>query len=392
MAADAGGPAAARRLRAPLLRWYRRAKRDLPWRRTTDPYAIWVSEVMLQQTTVAAVIPYWSRFLDRFPDVPSLARGREEDVLAAWSGLGYYRRARALREGAIAVMDHHGGRLPDDAGALRALPGIGRYTAGAIASLAFGRETPVVDGNVRRVFARLFAIETGVASKAERAFWSIAEGLIEGPEPGEWNQAVLELGATICTPRAPRCDICPVARSCRARVMGTPEAFPARKKPQAVRLISVAALWIERNARVLLERHHPGGPFRGAWDLPAAALASGETPSRAIGRAFVARYGVRLGAGIVVARAKHAILTTRLAIDVVRARPLAAVPRRAALRWIELDRLDEVAISSATRKIASAVLAQRRSQDGGDARVSSSGSSGSSGSSASSGSRGRVRE
>jgi len=363
MAADAFEAAAARRLRAPILRWYRREKRDLPWRRTTDPYAIWVSEAMLQQTTVAAVIPYWERFLRRFPDVATLAAGREEDVLAVWSGLGYYRRARALRQGAIAVMERHGGRVPDDAEALLGLPGIGRYTAGAIASVAFGREAPVVDGNVKRVFSRLFAIRGGAGAAAERAYWSIAETLVRGARPGDWNQAVMELGATVCTPRAPRCDVCPVATRCRARALGRIAAFPARKRPQRVRIVPVAVAWIERRGRVLLERRVPLGPLRGGWDLPAAVVGAGDEPAHAIVRALSARHGLRLHASRVLLRAKHAILATRLVLDVVEAAPVSSLPRRAALRWVALDRLGEVAISGATTKIARAVCAQRRSHD-----------------------------
>src|SRR5882672_4290591 len=374
MAADPYEPAAARRLRAPILRWYRRAKRDLPWRRTTDPYAIWVSEAMLQQTTVAAVIPYWERFLERFPDAAALAGGGEEDVLALWSGLGYYRRARALRAGALAVMERHGGRVPEETEALMALPGIGRYTAGAIASVAFGRETPVVDGNVKRVFSRLFAIRGSGSGSAERAYWSIAETLVRGATPGDWNQAVMELGATVCTPRAPRCELCPVANRCRARALGRIAEFPRRTKSQPVRVVPVAVSWIERRGRVLLERRVPTGLLRGAWDLPAAVVAAGEEPGRAIARALSARHGLRLHAGRILLRARHAILATRLAIDVVEAAPVANVPRRAALRWVALDRLGEVAISGATTKIARAVDAHRRSHD-----LLTSASSGSSG-------------
>ena len=352
-AIDAG---AVRRLRAPLLRWYRAAKRDLPWRKTTDPYAIWVSEVMLQQTTVAAVIPYWERFLERFPNTTSLAAGREEDVLALWSGLGYYRRAQALRRGAIAVMEHHGGRVPEEAEALLGLPGIGRYTAGAIASLAFGRETPVVDGNVKRVFSRWFAMRGGGAA-AERAYWSIAETLVRGSTPGDWNQAVMELGATVCTPRAPRCDDCPVARFCRARALGTPEDFPARSARPKTRVVAVAVAWIERRGRILLVRRDACGPFRGDWDLPAAVVAAGEPPGRALARALRAQHGLHVRTGSIRVRAKHAILASRLAIEVVDAAPLEAVPRRAALRWVAPDRLGEVAISGATAKIARAMRA-----------------------------------
>lgn len=364
----------ARAIRGPLLRWYRRAKRDLPWRRTNDPYAIWVSEAMLQQTTVAAVIPYWGRFLARYPTLKSLAASREHDVLAAWSGLGYYRRARALREGAIAVVARHGGRVPKTIEALLELPGIGRYTAGAIASVAFGREEPVVDGNVKRVFSRLFAIRGRSSAALEKQYWSIAGSLVAGPTPGDWNQAVMELGATVCTPREPRCDRCPVAPWCRALALGQVAKFPTPKKRAEVRMIPVAVSWITRRNHVLLERRQPDGPLRGVWDLPAAVVPPNATPEGAILSAISERHGFRVHGRGVLLRAKHSILATRLAIDVIVAVPRSAIPRRASLRWASLDRLGEVAISGATAKIVRAVLAH-----GNSGVVSTSASSGSSG-------------
>jgi A/G-specific adenine glycosylase len=379
MAADPIDRGEAARLRAPILRWYRRAKRDLPWRRTKDPYAIWVSEVMLQQTTVAAVIPYWERFLDRFPDTASLAAGREEDVLALWSGLGYYRRARALREGAMAVMERHGGRVPDRAETLIGLPGIGRYTAGAIASLAYGRETPCVDGNVKRVFSRLFALR-GTHARLEKTYWSIAQSLVAGRSPGDWNQALMELGATICTPRSPRCDRCPVETLCRARALGKQDDFPARTLRPAARVVDVAIGWIERRGRVLLVRRDEGGPLRGAWDLPAFPLRGDEPAGGAIVRGFTARYGLRLRAGRVLLEIKHSILETRLAIEVVEASPRAEIPRRAAFRFIAVEDIGTIPISGATAKIVRALGVQNRSHD---LALSAS--------SASSGSRGRLK-
>lgn len=382
MAAEAFDAGTVRRLRAPLLRWYRRAKRDLPWRRTTDPYAIWVSEVMLQQTTVAAVIPYWSRFLDRFPDLQTLASAREEDVLASWTGLGYYRRARALREGAIAVMERHAGRVPEDADALLALPGVGRYTAGAIASLAFGRQAPVVDGNVKRVFARLFALR-GTGASAEKAYWRIAETLVRGVTPGDLNQAVMELGATVCTPRAPRCPSCPVSKACRSFASGTAGPFPAAAARKRARAVAAAVAWIEKNGRVLLEGRRDDGLLRGTWDLPAVALARGEDPCAALTRALRSRRRLNVRCAGEIARVKHAILDTRLSLTVVRA-TLTAAGGRKGLRWQPLARLDDVPTSSATTKIARAVSAQKRSQDSrGTGASSSSGSS--------SGSRGRAK-
>ena len=332
-------------MRADLLRWYRKHKRDLPWRRTKDPYAIWVSEAMLQQTTVAAVIPYWEKFLKRFPNLESLAHASEEEVLAQWTGLGYYRRARALREGAIAVMERHSGRLPSEREDLLALPGIGPYTAGAIASVAFGRAEPIVDGNVKRVFARLFAIK-GEGAPIERRYWKIAKELVEGPDPGDLNQAVMELGATICTPRSPDCAHCPLAKSCKARARGNPEAFPSSRPRPTTTTIDVTLAWIERAGRVLLERKHHTSPLRGSWDLPLASE-------------FRQRTGLRLTPRTSIAKVNHTILTRKLEIDVVWAKVAGAIPRNGALRWIDPARIGDVATSAATTKTIRAVYSAR---------------------------------
>nr|MDQ3035848.1 A/G-specific adenine glycosylase [Myxococcota bacterium] len=204
--------------RAALLRWYDASARDLPWRRTRDPYAIWVSEIMLQQTRVPTALRYYDRFLARFPDAHALAAASEDDVLSMWSGLGYYRRARLLHRGVREVVARYDGRVPEDAEARRALPGIGRYTAGAIGSIAFDREEALVDGNVARVLARLRGIDTPLGrADTESRLWSEAESLVRGPRPGALNQSLMELGATICTPSSPRCEHCPVAASCVAR-------------------------------------------------------------------------------------------------------------------------------------------------------------------------------
>jgi A/G-specific adenine glycosylase len=236
------------RLRRALLGWYRREARDLPWRRTRDPYAVWISEVMLQQTTVATVIPYYERFLFRFPDLASLAASDEEELLALWSGLGYYRRARNLRAAARIIVARHGGHFPEDPDAIEALPGIGRYTAGAIASNCFGLALPAIDTNAARVLARVFAVAErevvrwalsasantsreagrhtqgvrGSARAETRAavLWRIAEALVPPESPGDWTQALMELGATVCRPAAPDCGICPAATECAAFASG----------------------------------------------------------------------------------------------------------------------------------------------------------------------------
>lgn len=375
-------PVRVRRFRAPLLRWYRRRKRDLPWRGTTDAYAIWVSEAMLQQTTVAAVVPYWERFLHRFPDVAALSRASEDEVLAAWSGLGYYRRARALREGALAVMQRHGGRVPNDPAALRELPGIGRYTAGAIASLAFGREEPVVDGNVARVVSRWLAVRERGA-KLDRTLWEVAGILVRGTDPGGLNQAVMELGATVCTPRSPGCESCPVRTLCRARVLGRQEAFPPKRPAPRQHESAAAAAWIERDGAVLLVRKPADGVLRGAWDLPTVAVADGADPRRALETLLRQRHGLAATLGGSVGRIQHAILATRLTVDVFRGSARGGRSDGESRRWIPTDRWSDAAVSSATLKIARliAATAQNRSQR---TRASSS-------SAAASGSSGRRR-
>jgi A/G-specific adenine glycosylase len=258
-------------MRRALLGWYDRAARDLPWRRTRDPYAIWVSEAMLQQTTVDTVVPYYERFLSRYPDAASLALADEDALLAVWSGLGYYRRARLLKAGAGRIVVEHGGRVPSRLEEIRALPGVGRYTAGAIASIAFGVMTPVVDGNVVRVLSRLFAIPPNPRSSetaAREEIWRLADGLVPAPRPGDWNQALMELGATVCRPARPACGACPVARDCAALAEGDPTRYPSPKKRPDVVRASAALVVIERGGRILLVRRPGTEILGGLWELP----------------------------------------------------------------------------------------------------------------------------
>ncbi len=255
-----------------IVRHFRSIQRDLPWRQTRDPYAIWISEIMLQQTRVATVIPYYQRWLERFPTVRALAEAPLDDVLAAWSGLGYYTRARNLHRCAGDIVSRHGGSLPDSASALRELPGIGRYTAGAIASIAFGRQEPVVDGNVARVLARIYELEIDIKSSAGmRELWKLAGSLVPAESPSDFNQGLMELGATVCTPRGPSCLVCPVGDLCRARAAGRQGSLPivpARKKASELPLIDASALWIWRRGRLLLARRAPQGLYGGLWELP----------------------------------------------------------------------------------------------------------------------------
>jgi len=237
-----------------LLGWFRRHKRDLPWRRTKDAYRIWLSEIMLQQTRVAAVIPYYERFLARFPDVHALAAAPQEEVLRLWSGLGYYSRARNLQHAAQGIVAKHGGVFPRDENDALALPGIGRYTAAAILSIAYGAKHAVLDGNVARVLARIFAVHGDLRdAKRWTSLQQSADTLLDAKSPSDWNQAMMELGATLCTPQSPQCLLCPVTQFCQARKLGIAESLPARRKRRATEVITLAsAVLLDSRGRTLL--------------------------------------------------------------------------------------------------------------------------------------------
>ncbi len=250
-----------------LLAFYDDKKRDLPWRRTSDPYRIWLSEVMLQQTRVETVIPYYERFLEAFPTVHRLADAPLDSVLSQWSGLGYYRRARMLHAAAGEISLEP--TFPKDRDALLKVKGIGPYTAGAVASIAFGEQVPLVDGNVARVFARLFAIREDIkASSTLKVLWQIAGELVPSARAGDWNQALMELGATVCVPREPRCGECPVAKQCEARISGRERTLPVVGKKAAPKAQERTALFSSKGARVLMLRRVPNGLFGGMWELP----------------------------------------------------------------------------------------------------------------------------
>jgi A/G-specific adenine glycosylase len=260
-------------MRAALVRWFGRVKGDrgLPWRQTRDPYAVWLSEIMLQQTRAASAIPYYQRFLAALPTVADLAEAPGEQVLSLWSGLGYYRRARMLHAAARQVMTEWGGRFPSEPEQLRALEGVGAYTAGAVASIAFGRPAALVDGNVTRVLARLFGVEEDVRrSRGAARIWELAEALVavgEG-DPGDWNQALMELGATVCVPGEPRCGLCPVRAHCQGRARGVAATLPRaspKRKPTAVARVAVV---LASTRSVLLARRRPDVLFGGLWEPP----------------------------------------------------------------------------------------------------------------------------
>jgi A/G-specific adenine glycosylase len=308
-----------KRARQRLLSWYRANKRAMPWRESCDPYAIWISEAMLQQTRVDTVIPYWENFLRRFPDVHALATADGDDVLRAWSGLGYYSRARNLQAAARVIDEEYGGRLPDDVEALQTLPGIGRYTAGAVASIAFDREVPVLDGNVKRVLARFLGIreDIGKASVVER-LWEEAGRFARGPSPGDLNQALMELGATLCTPKNPRCPDCPVAADCDARHVGDATSLPIKARKKPARRVEAAIGLVMRRGKALVVRRPSGGLLGRLWDLPGGELAPGKSPAAGLKRALRDRVGLVVTRVSRVGKVEHAFTHRKLTLHVYR--------------------------------------------------------------------------
>lgn len=260
-------PNRSREIQKRLLHWFERNGRDLPWRKTHDPYAIWVSEIMLQQTQVATVIPYYHRFLKAFRTIHHLAKSDLSKVLKIWEGLGYYSRARNLHQASKIILNHFKGKIPDDLTDLLSLPGIGKYTAGAILSIAYNKEAPILDGNVKRVLSRLFAVSED-PKKAEGPLWKISESLVPRGRPNSFNQAIMDLGAIICTPKDPFCRHCPLDRYCKAKASGNPERYPSRGVKKRIPHINAISGVILRNGSVLLHQRPPKGLLGGLWEFP----------------------------------------------------------------------------------------------------------------------------
>jgi A/G-specific adenine glycosylase len=336
-------------LRGALLAFYDREARDLPWRHSRDAYAIWVSEVMLQQTQVSVVLKYWAPFLVRFPTLFSLAEAPLGAVLSAWSGLGYYARARNLHRAAQAVVRLHHGRLPASAEALAALPGFGRYTVGAVASIAYGLPEPVVDGNVARVLSRLYAVEGRPgAPTRERTLWAHASRLVQGERPGDFNQALMELGATVCRLVQPSCLLCPWRSHCRALLEGRVDVLPPPRAAPPKKALRLAVAVARRRGRLLLGRRAAKGLFGGLWELPSAELAErAELPQAKKALAALLGKGTRVAGALAEV---HRVLThraLRLSLFLVEA---PAQPRQGdyvQLRWVTAAQAEGLGISSA---------------------------------------------
>ncbi|MCP4641067.1 MAG: A/G-specific adenine glycosylase [bacterium] len=339
-------------LRRNLLRWYRREARDLPWRRTQDPYAVWVSEIMLQQTRIDQGAPYYERFMAAFPTVEALAAASDDAVLKLWEGLGYYSRARNLHKAARLVAE--GGRFPETAEAWTELPGVGRYTAGAIASIVFGERAPVVDGNVIRVLARLFDIEACTDDTATRkVLWALAETLVPPKNPGDFNQALMELGAMVCTPKSPVCDGCPVRNQCQAREEGVQEQRPVRKAKKRVPHHEIVVAAIRKDGQYLIGKRPPGGLLGGLWEFPGGKVEPGESHQQALRREVKEELGVTVRIGGLVTSVNHAYSHFRVTLNVYRCTLTRGTPvphSHTELRWVALEEFGDLAFPKANHK------------------------------------------
>ncbi|MDW8327437.1 MAG: A/G-specific adenine glycosylase [Anaerolineales bacterium] len=346
-----------------LLNWYQSRQRPLPWRSSNDPYHIWVSEVMLQQTRAETVLPYYTRWLERFPTLDSLAAASQQEVLVMWEGLGYYSRARNLHRAAQKVMKEFGGRIPSTVAELRTLPGIGAYTAAAIASIAFGADVAVLDGNVKRVLARLFDYSGDVKSaRGENELSMLAQRLLPPGQAGDYNQALMELGATICTPRAPACPRCPVRDWCRAEQLGLQHARPAMRKraPSPHRVLAVGV--IRKRGRVLLSRRADDGLLGGLWGFPSVSLSGAEdgAPSgassnaaRDLQRGLRQSLGVRVSVQAPLQTLHHAYTHFRVTAHVFICDWLAGQPKgQLQVKWLPLSRLGRYPMGKIDRSIS----------------------------------------
>lgn len=337
-----------------MIGWYLANKRNLPWRNTSDPYRIWVSEVMLQQTQVATVVPYYHRFLQHFEDLESLARSNLQEVLKVWEGLGYYARARNLHRAAGLVVKEHRGLVPRRWAEFRSLPGVGDYIAAAVMSLAFEKPCPVVDGNVKRVLARLQAIKNPVnQSPSAKIFREAAGVLLHQKQPGTFNQAMMELGAMVCKPQQPLCGLCPVTELCRAYKSGRVSEYPVKLKKSPPPQYRIAVGVIFKNGRVLITRRKPAGLLGGLWEFPGGKIRKGESPEAACIREIKEEINLAIKVDSHLSRVKHAYTHFKIVMDVF---CCSYVSGRVALngpvdhRWINLKKLDDYPFPKANHK------------------------------------------
>jgi A/G-specific adenine glycosylase len=352
-----------------LLDWFRLFQRDLPWRRTNDPYRIWLSEIMLQQTRVAAAIPYYERFLERFPDIQTLAAAPQEEVLLLWSGLGYYSRARNMQKAAQQIVAKHGGQFPKDPEQVLDLPGIGNYTAAAILSIAFGKKNAVLDGNVARVLARLGAVRGDLrASKRWQKLQENANAYLDPRSPGDWNQAMMELGATLCTPKSPQCLLCPVMQFCQGRKFGIAESLPEKRKKRATVKVTLAvSVFMDATGQTFLlpppsatketacADHIPALVSR-MWHFPAVSV-TGDPASELLSylRKLLRGAGGEKLRVVPAGKLRHAVTYRDITLLPFRVE-VKKLPHVAGAKQVPLAGVSSLPVSNLTRKVARAAL------------------------------------
>ena len=343
-----------------LLRWYARYGRDLPWRRTHDPYRLWVAETMLQQTQVETVIPYYEKFLARWPTAQALAAARLDDVLKQWEGLGYYARARNLHRGAQVVMREFGGALPADIESLRQIPGIGRYTAGALASVAFGANEPTIDANIRRVLCRVFAVRADPRTAAAQAIlWAHARDLVPRGRAGDFNQALMDFGSTICVARKPRCVECPLQTDCEAFRLGLQDVLPVKATQKATPHYEIAIGVIWKNGRVLIAQRKADGLLGGLWEFAGGKIEAGESGAVACKREVKEELGVTVRVRDEFMQVDHAYSHFSVTLHVFHCDYVRGTPQpisAARVRWAWPRELLKFAWPAANKKIIEKIL------------------------------------
>ncbi len=341
-------------IRRALLKWFYQHARELPWRNTDDPYPIWLSEIMLQQTQVKTVIPYYEAFLAAFPDVHALARADDNVLLKVWEGLGYYRRVHHLKKAAQIISNDHKGEFPTTFDAWSKLPGIGDYTAGAIVSIAFKQRCPAVDGNAKRVLARITGERESIDNNAVKSrLTKIATDLLPQKEPGMFNQAIMELGAGVCTPRQPQCQRCPVQKHCDAFQTNRQHVLPVRKARKAVPHVDVVAAAIRKNGRYLLGRRPSGGMLEGLWEFPGGKVEKDETKEDALRRELREELGVEVQIGELITSVDHVYSHLAVTIHLYLCHPPAEKPRalyHSDLKWVPRSHLRRYAFPAANLK------------------------------------------
>jgi A/G-specific adenine glycosylase len=345
-------------IRQSLLDWYDRSGRDLPWRKTRDPYAIWISEIMLQQTQVKTVIPYFDRWMTLFPTVEALAAADLQTILKAWEGLGYYARARNLHRAAQAIVEQHHGVFPKTLDAALMLPGIGRTTAGGILSAAFNQPLAILDGNVKRVLARLIALDVP-PNKALATLWNLSEAILDPVRSRDFNQAFMDLGATLCTPKNPACLICPWQAHCQAYNLGVQSELPMseRRAPLPHKVIGVAVIWNDQD-QLLIDRRKPEGLLGGLWEFPGGKVEPGETIEACIQREIQEELGIEISVGDRLTVVDHTYSHFRVTLNVHHCRYIAGEPQTIEcdeIRWVTVQELDQYPFPKANLHIIDAL-------------------------------------